>query len=253
MPRAKKAIKKTTKSVAAKVSSPKKTSKVTTKKPVALKKTLQGSQALVFSSIGANVSKTAQRVVTSLKTNKKSRFILAGIVIVALFLLLIPHLVIAMVDGRPITIFSYYSELDQKYGADTKQQLVSEQLIQDEAQKRGVSVSDQEVQAQVNQIEAQASGSGNLDQILAQQGLTRDDFMKQLRLQAMIKKMFSKEASVSSAEVDQYIQNNKSQLPDPVDDKTRAGIVDQLQQQKLVQVFQSWLAQASSSNRVVKF
>ena len=101
-------------------------------------------------------------------------------------------------------------------------------------------------------MEDQASGSANLNDILAQQGLTRADFEKQIKLQSLIKKMFDSEASVSSQEVDQYIEQNKSQLPDPVDDKTKQSIADQLKQQKLVQAFQTWLSSAQNSNRVIK-
>lgn len=236
MPSKKKATKKTP---------PKKTPvKAVKKQPIKLQS---------LASAISNFNKTTDKVIHSIKTNKNSRFILAGVIVVALLLLTVPHLVVAMVDGKPITIFSYYSALDKKYGNDTKQQLISEQLIANEAQRRGVTVSDDDINSQVKQIETQASGSGNLNQILAQQGLTRDEFIKQIRLQSMIKKMFAKEATVSSKEVDQYIQQNKSQLPDPVDDATKTSIRAQLEQQKLVQAFQTWLSQTSNSNRVVKF
>jgi foldase protein PrsA len=161
-------------------------------------------------------------------------------------------LAVAWVDGKPITIFSYYHALDQKYGKDTKDQMISEQLVTDEAAKRGVSVSQDEVNSQIKLLEDQASGSANLNDILAQQGLTRSDFEKQIKLQSLIKKMFDSEASVSSQDVDNYIQQNKSQLPDPVDDKTKQSITDQLKQQKLVQAFQTWLSGAQNSNRVIK-
>lgn len=260
MPRANKTTsknisKKSNRAVTAKVSSPKKTPaktvKATKKQPPSKKSRF--SKQIAFSSIGTSFNKNKERIAHSLKTSKKSRLILGGIIIVALLLLIVPHLVIAMVDGRPITVFSYYSALDKKYGNDTKQQLISEQLIADEAQKRGVVVSDSEVNNQIKQIETQASGSGSLDQILAQQGLTRDEFVKQVKLQSMIKKMFAKGATVSSQEVDQYIAQNKSQLPDPVDNATRVSIKNQLSQQKLVSAFQTWLASASNSSRVIKF
>jgi hypothetical protein len=201
---------------------------------------------------GSRVTNLKDSYFKSLKTSNKSRAISAGVIIVALLLILLPHLAVAWVDGKPITIFSYYHALDQKYGKDTKDQMISEQLVTDEAAKRGVSVSQDEVNSQIKLLEDQASGSANLNDILAQQGLTRSDFEKQIKLQSLIKKMFDSEASVSSQDVDNYIQQNKSQLPDPVDDKTKQSITDQLKQQKLVQAFQTWLSGAQNSNRVIK-
>ena len=206
----------------------------------------------VFSDLGSRVSGTKEKLVKSLKTSTKARVIFGGIIVLALVLILLPHLAVAWVDGKPVSIFSYYSALDQKYGKDTKEQMISEKLVEDEASKRGVTVSDTEVSDQIKKLEDQASGSASLNNILAQQGLTRDEFTKQIRLQSLIKKMFASEATVSTQEVDQYIAQNKAQLPDPVDNATRASIQDQLVQQKLVQAFQSWLQTASSSNRVVR-
>lgn len=172
------------------------------------------------------------------------------LVIVAL-VILIPHLVVAWVDKRPITAFDYYRTLDQKYGNDTKEQLISEKLVEDEASKRGIKADKTEIDSQIKKTEDQASGSANLDLALQQQGLTRSDFEKQVRLQILIKKMFQSEATVSSQEVDQYIEQNKDQLGE-ITDQSRISIEDQLKQQKLLSAFRAWLQQAQQSNRVVR-
>src|SRR5574337_228370 len=101
-------------------------------------KRAQKSDVLDFSGVALNLNKTKEKVITSLKTNPRARVIFGVIIVLALLIILVPHLIVAMVDGKPITVFSYYHQLDQKYGNDTKQQLISEQLVEDEALKRGV-------------------------------------------------------------------------------------------------------------------
>jgi foldase protein PrsA len=182
---------------------------------------------------------------------RNRKIVIPLILAIALLIILLPHLVVAWVDKKPITIFEYYKTLDQKYGKDIKEQLISEKLIENEAQSRKVTLNNNEVSDQVKQTEDQASGSANLEMALEQQGMTRADFEKQVKLQILIKKMFEPEATVSTQEVEQYITQNAEQLGE-VTDQLRTSILDQLKQQKLIEVFRAWLEQAQQSNRVTR-
>lgn len=187
-------------------------------------------------------------IVTHIRTHRRG-WIVGVVVTVVLVILILPHLLIALVDSKPITVFEYYSALNRKYGRDMREQLITEQLVENEAQRRGVKVSDTEVQSKFKEVENQASGSAQFNQLLSQQGLNATEFKRQIKLQLLVQRMFDKEASVSPKEVDDYIAQNQSQLSE-VTDSLKGKIVDQLKQQKIVQAFQSWLQQAQSSNRV---
>ncbi len=180
------------------------------------------------------------------------------LVVIALLYLGSKYFVVAMVDGKPITRIEYYQALDQRYGKDLREQMIAEKLITDEAQKRGISVTDKEVQDEIKKFEQQQGGAGQLDQILVSQGLSRTDFNKLVKLQLLRQKMFAN-AQVTDQEINQYIEQNKDQLPDlaTADASTSAKIKNdvktQLAQQKTNSDFSAWLKDALQSNRVKRF
>lgn len=186
--------------------------------------------------------------------SQKRKWLITGasvILILALGFLLAPKLFIAFVDHKPITFVEYYSILDSRYGKDTREQLISERLIFDEAKMRGVNVSDTEINDQIKKVEDQEQGAANLDSVLKQQGLTKEDLKKQIKLQTLIKKMFGQGVNVSDDDVNKYLEQNKQDYPE-VTDEVRKNIKDQLIQQKIAGAFRSWLQQVQQSSRVVR-
>ncbi len=187
---------------------------------------------------------------------KSQRRIIIPIVILAILIGLVllaqKYLVIAWVDNKPITLFQYYQSMDSQYGSQTKDELIREQLILDEASKRKVAVSTQEIDAQIKKYQDQSQGIDNFNQALAAQGLTLESLKKQVKLQLLIQKMFGSSATVSDDEVTKYISDHKDQLPADITDTVKQSVRDQLSQQKLVDAFQAWLATAEKSSQVKK-
>jgi parvulin-like peptidyl-prolyl isomerase len=62
-----------------------------------------------------------------------------------------------------------------------EQQLIAQVLIGQAAAREGITVSDEQVQKAIQDIEEQAGGKDALDAFLADQGMTRDDLVKQQR------------------------------------------------------------------------
>lgn len=222
-------------------------------KPRAKVKATQVSALQTFQSSLSKISKPGfSSIRSNVKIDKRTGWIIGGVVALVVVILLVAKVfTIAWVDNHPISWFEYYSTLNSKYGTDLKDQMISQQLVVDEAEKRHTTVSDQEVNNEISTIKTQSGGDANFNQLLQQQGLTMVELQKQVKLQLIIQKMFSSEASVSADEVAKYISDNKDQYPNP-DASTEAQVKQQLQQQKLVDVFRTWLQQAQASNRVVK-
>lgn len=233
-----------------------KTAKKATKTKVQAKPKAKAAQASALQTFQSRLPKISKPNFSSVKSNvkidKRTGWIAGGVVaLVLVALLAAKFLTIAWVDNHPISWFEYYSTLNSKYGSDLKDQMISQQLVLDEANSRHTSVSDQDVNNEISTIKAQSGGDANFNQLLQQQGLTMPELQKQVKLQLLIQKMFSSEASVSADEVTKYISDNKDQYPNP-DASTEAQVRQQLQQQKLVDVFRNWLTQAQASKRVVK-
>ena len=225
------------------------------KKPVkkVVAKTKKSSKELATKVTITESKLTESKPRISIKLSRKKLYIFGGVVLGVLLLLFIAgkFLVVAWVDNKPLTWFEYYNTLNSRYGNDTKDQLISQKLIFDEANNRHITVSTQEVDAQINTIKAQSQGDANFNQLLAQQGLTLDELKRQIKLQVMIKKMFQPGITVTDDEINKYIADNKAQYPD-VTDTVKTTVKDQLVQQKLIDVFRTWLQNAQKSNRVVK-
>jgi hypothetical protein len=180
------------------------------------------------------------------------------ILLVVLFLgyLLYRWAVIAWVDGKPITRFALYNELETRYGQTAKDQLISEALINNEARNRHVTVSEDEVNGEIKKYEEQLGGTDNLKSALQMQGLGLEDFKKNLRIQLVIKKMFADQSVVTDQDVIAYFEENKAQFPpEDIESGTpsanlRDQISDQLKQQKLSETFRKWLDEAQKGTRV---
>lgn len=202
-------------------------------------------------------SETFEELATAKPTNPVNQRRLITMIAIAvglgvLLFLAYRTLVLAWVDQTPVSRWSYYQQLDQKYGKELKDQLISEQLINNEAKKRNVSVDDGEINNEIKKIEDQQGGASQLAQILELQGMTMDELRKQVRFQVLIKKMFGQNINITDEQVNQYVEENKAQLGE-VNDELKAQVKDQLQLQKVSQDFNAWLTEAKSGNRVVKY
>lgn len=187
---------------------------------------------------------------------KTNGIILLGLVILGVLLYVFKGMIVAAtVNGQPITRIQLVQELEKQNGKKTLESLVTKNLILQEMQKKNITVSDEEVTAEVKKIQDALSKQGRtLDEALAQQGLSKNDLMEQLKIQKMIEKLFSKDATVSKAEIDKYIADNKDALPQDQDEKTlRSSISDQLKQQKLTAKFQTWLEGVQKNAKIQYF
>lgn len=149
------------------------------------------------------------------------------------------------------------SELERKAGKSTLETIITKKMIFSEMKKKNITISDAEVKTEIQKIEKSLTQQGrNLDEALSQQQppLTRADLEDQIRIQKMIERLFSKEATVSAKEIDLYIEQNKELLPEGQDEKSlRASVVNQLREQKLTGKFQEWLSNLQKSAKVNYF
>ncbi len=186
-----------------------------------------------------NTNKSFKRYAT-----KRNGIILLALILLGLGLYFFRSLFIAAtVNGQPISRLQVVQELEKQSGQQTLESLVTKNLILQEMEKNNITVNEEEISAEIKKIEDALKQQGRtLSDALAQQGLSRPELEEQLRIQKMIEKLFSKDAVVSDAEVDAYIEENKDALPtDQEESALKATIKEQLKQQKLTTKFQTWL------------
>jgi len=163
--------------------------------------------------------------------------------------------IVATVNGQPVTRIALIQELEKRNGKQMLSSLITQILIQQEAQKENVSVSQEEIDNEVKRVEDGLKKQGQtLDTALSFQGLTKDDFIAQIKLQKLVEKMLAKDIKMTDKEVADYIEKNKDSIPtDLRAEEVTASARQQLQQQKLGAKAQPWIQGLQSKAKINYF
>ncbi|KKT75992.1 MAG: PpiC-type peptidyl-prolyl cis-trans isomerase [Microgenomates group bacterium GW2011_GWA2_44_7] len=161
--------------------------------------------------------------------------------------------VVAVVNGQPVTRWQLNQILVKQYGAQTLDNLINQQIAQQEVAKQGGSVTDKEVDDRINQISATVPQGMTLDQALQAQGLDKEEFKKQIKLQLSIDKILASKITVSEKEINDYIASNASQFKGVPSDTAKETAKKTLEQQKGSTEFSSWFNSLKQSAKVLKF
>lgn len=143
----------------------------------------------------------------------------------------------ATVNGMPVFNFELLSRMNKQFRDQTLSQMVNEKIILSEAAKQGVIVTPTDIDTKMQEIEQNVGGAATFDSLLAQQGQTRDSVKSQLKLQIVIEKLYSNEATISAEEVSQFLEQSKDSLRATDSAGQEKEATDILKQQKLSQVF----------------
>jgi len=122
--------------------------------------------------------------------------------------------IVATVNGKPITRFTYLRNLEKQDKKQTIKQMANEALVFQEAAKKGITIDKSEIDTQVASVEAQIKSQGQtLDAALATEGMTKSDLEAQIRLQQMVEKLANPNVNITQVQIDEYLTQNKSLLP----------------------------------------
>ena len=182
--------------------------------------------------------------VQSIASHRKAMILLFAILILALGALRFRGFLLpATINGRPLFIWKYLTELHQTSGSQVLNRLIAERLINQEAEKQGVSVQQSEVEDEFSKLEEQFSQGGEFDAFLVSQGLTRDQLLSQLTLNLKVQKLLSDQISVTDEEVSQYYADNKEFFNEVSETEAEAQIRKDLENEQLQQQVAPWLQQ----------
>lgn len=160
--------------------------------------------------------------------------------------------VAATVNGAPISRLSVVKELEKQSGKAALESLIRKKLIDDEVRGKNISVSKDEIDQEIKKIETQvALQGGTLNDVLQQQGMTEGQLREQIEVQKKIEKLLGDKVSVSDAEVEAYIAKNKIEFPkDKQPEEAKAGLREQLKQQKFQQEAQGWISDLTTKAKI---
>lgn len=163
--------------------------------------------------------KVAEKIIEEVPTESvkkiNSKYFILGIMVLVLAVLLWRNkglVVAATVNNQPVWRWDLEKRLVGQFGNQTIDELVSESLIKQAAAKNNITVSKTEVDNKVSDIEKTLAGKMTLQDALAQQGMTVDDFRRQVELQLMLEKLTASSVVVSDKEITDYLDKNKSTM-----------------------------------------
>lgn len=161
--------------------------------------------------------------------------------------------VAATVNGSPIGRLSVIKALEQQGGKQVLEALINQRIIETELNKQKISVTQEEIGEEIKKIEAQVAsqGGGTLKDALATQGMTEEKLREQITIQKKLEKLLAAAITVSSAEIDAYIKDNKVVSPKGVKTEDfRKELSDQLKQQKFQQEAQKWVSGLTAGAKI---
>jgi len=205
----------------------------------------------------------ADLVVDKPTTKPKSRFsfkqklIISGIVLVVAYVLFSSKelFVAATVNGQPITRLKVLQELEKQGGQQTLDSLVNEVIINQEAKKAGIEVSESDIDAKVEEVKQQLSSQGQeLDALLSAQGISQEDFRKQIKVQIYLEKLLADKVEVTDESIAAWIESNKDFLPEgQSEEEKKATAREELKQQNFSTAFSTWLAEVKGNSSINYF
>lgn len=188
------------------------------------------------------------------RISKKNIILVVLLLVFALLWKFRANFIVAMVNGQPISRWQLNDQLVKKFGEQTLESIINERLILASARQKGIFVKSDEIDSRTKEIETRLNGKMSLDDALKAQGLTRDDFKRQLEIQLSIEKMFEKESTISAGEIEDYISNNNQAFKSSTNPaEVRAEVNSMLRQQKINDLFEKWFAEIQKSAKITKF
>lgn len=231
---------------------------VAAKKPVVAKKTIPVKKVEVKKAAepAKNIKSVVQPVkVMSKKINAKRLIMpLVLLLILAGVYLLKDEVIVATVNGKPVTRFALIHSLEQQSGSTVLENMTLQMLVEQELKKAGIKVSDEEIDTEISDIETQLAAQGqNLDDLLAAQGLTRKTVREQLALSKGMEELLADKIAVTDEEIQSYYDQNKEVMGDATFDDVKDSIASQLKQQKLSTEQQKWFAEIKKNAKINYF
>ncbi len=236
---------------------PVKSSKATTKKApakVSRARTSVSSMKVAPQKKSATVTDLRNKVLDP--KNRRSLILAIVVIVLALVVFFGKSLVVAAtVNGQPISRLAIIKDLETQSGKATLDSVITRTLVYQEASKKNISVTEKDIDNEVSKIQKQFQAQGqNLDALLATQGLTKERFRDEVKVQLLVTKILGDQAKVTDKEFNDFLEKNKDLVANEKDQEAaKKSLRQQMEQQKLAQKYQEWIANVKKNAKINYF
>lgn len=187
---------------------------------------------------------------------QKYRVLIVAILAVSLIGLFLTNkglLIAATVNGKPIFRWSLNNVLVSRFGQQTLETMINEQLITDAADKAGVTVSPAEINTKEKELVASLGDNVNIEDLLKYQGMTKKDFDDQIRLQLTVQKILGKDMVISDSDVANFIATNSAAFRATDAAKLQEEARQVILENKVNEKLQPWFLELKEKAKIMKF
>lgn len=202
----------------------------------------------------ADISTTAKLEYKKIEPKKLIKPLIF-LLILAFVYLIKDEVIVASVNGKPVTRWSLIRNLEKQSAPTVLENMTLQMLVEQELKKAGVKVSDEMMDEEIKKIEEQLTAQGqNLDDLLKAQGMTRATVKEQLALSKGMEMLLSDKVVVTEEEIVAYFEENKAMIgADVAFEDVKSDIENQLKQQKLSTEQQKWFAEIKKAAKINYF
>lgn len=136
------------------------------------------------------------------------------------------EVVVAKVNNEVITKDDLYEILVKQNGEQLLNSLISEKIINIEAEKQKIEVSEEDIQKEIDKIAGNYGGEEAFNQAIQYYGYTLEDIKNDLAMNIKIKKLLEPSISISEEEMKNYFETNKETFNQEEEVKARHILVE---------------------------
>lgn len=123
------------------------------------------------------------------------------------------ELIVATVNGKPITRIELMKELEKQGAKQALDSIIVQRLIAEKAKNENIEISNEDVATEIKNIKEMLTAQGlELEQALTAQGMTMETLITQIKLQKELEKMVSGDINITDEQITEYITANAESL-----------------------------------------
>ncbi|WP_062107093.1 peptidylprolyl isomerase [Bacillus niameyensis] len=118
--------------------------------------------------------------------------------------------IVANIDGEKITKAALQEKLVETYGSSTLDQMIDDMVVELEVKKAKITIPEKEINEEMDKFIEQSGGEEAFNTALQQQGMSKNDFKKNVEQYLSINKILEPRIELTDDEVKEYFDKNKA-------------------------------------------
>ncbi|KAB7668815.1 peptidylprolyl isomerase [Bacillus sp. B1-b2] len=119
---------------------------------------------------------------------------------------------VATIDDEKISQAELNEELNKQYGSTVLSTMITNKVVDLEADKAKVEITDKEIDAEMDKVYEQYGGEETFNTLLAQNGLTLDTYKESVIQNLKVTKILEPSIEITDEEIQTYFDDNKASL-----------------------------------------